>query len=217
MGFPHLARVAGAGYTEYPFSLGTRLLWTQDLTFGTEVCSHFEEIMTAVHPLEPTPMSAEAKSSGRVPVQLDWAKRDGVIVVTPRDQDRFTIRIESAIETLVINEGANRFRKQMDLLFRNLANWLSARPDVMKAYVTIRDGELAFVVMHNSSTYDETFEDELSNLDIELANDPDLREVEINVFSLPPVSDEVLDSFLHSEVQFAFESEGGRAPTSEPS
>ena len=33
-------------------------------------------------------------------VQLDWSEKDGVVVVTAKDQDRFCIKLHKAIEIL---------------------------------------------------------------------------------------------------------------------
>ncbi len=150
-------------------------------------------------------MSIEA-SAGRRAIQLDyWSMQGEMITVTPRDHDRFSMRMQVAIELLQKREKRDRVTGQISLLFRQLAAWLKDRNDIQSAYVTLRDGELAFVVVHDSETYDAEFEDELSDLDIQIANDVDLPDIEMSVFSLPMVSDEALDSFLHTEVQFKLE------------
>lgn len=133
-------------------------------------------------------------------LQLDWSDEDGVVTVTPRDQQRFLIKVRKAIDVLRQSNAAEQWTKQFDLLVRRLAEWLNARQDVANAYVTLRDGAVAFVVIRNECRYDDEFEDALSELDLALANDLDLDLIKLNSIALPPVSMEALDTFVDSNV-----------------
>ena len=137
-------------------------------------------------------------------VQLDWSNDNGQITVTPRDEDRFTIKMRRAIEVLQRAEKGDLFNTQFQLLMSILASWTSQRQDVERSYITIRDGRLAFVVVRNESAYCEEFEDELSDLDIRIANDVDLNLIELDAIGLPKISSPALKSFLHPEFNLAF-------------
>lgn len=129
-------------------------------------------------------------------IQLDWTVQDGMVVVTPRDEDRFSIRLNDAIEILRKADKEKPFRGQLKLLMKQLAEWLRDRDDVRTAYLTIRDGAFAFVVIRTSVAYDEAFEDELSELDFRIANDPDLTLISLHTMSLPSISAAASQSFL---------------------
>lgn len=139
----------------------------------------------------PTELANEIRS-----VALDWFAENETVVVTPRDQKRFEVQLDRAIEVLQRASQEDRFQKQFRLLLNHLASWLQGRDDIRDAFVTLRDGALAFVVVRNVREYDEKFEDELSELDFEIANDIDLDLVNLNGIALPSVSEEALKTFL---------------------
>lgn len=129
-------------------------------------------------------------------VQLDWRDEDGYVTVTPSDESRFAIKIRRAVEILQVGANLDEFKAQFQVLLSVLAGWLKTRKDIADAYITTNDGTLAFLVVRNIATYDEEFEDSLSDLDMDIANDVDLDKVRIRAISLPSVSDEALASFL---------------------
>ena len=129
-------------------------------------------------------------------VQLRWDTRDGLLTVTPEDEDRFSIKVGRAIELLQQANRAEEFQQQFTLLLRLLAQWLQDRSDTERAFLTQRDGALAFVVVRASSEYDDDFEDALSDLDFGIANDADLNLVTLDAIGLPLASDSAVSSFL---------------------
>jgi len=129
-------------------------------------------------------------------VQLDWAMKDGLVIVTPRDQDRFIFIVRRAIEILQQAEQAEKFERQFNMLLRVLAEWLKDRTDIRRAFLTDRDGALAFVVVRNSCTYDDDFEDALSEIDFQIANDPDLDLIKMDAIALPSASESAVSAFL---------------------
>ena len=144
-------------------------------------------------------------------LQLDWSDDHGQITVTPRDEDRFTIKMRRAIEVLQRAAKEDLFQKQFKVLLGILGQWALNRPDVKGSYITLRDGRLAFVVVRTESTYNEQFEDDLSELDISIANDVDLDLIELDAIGLPNVSAEALKSFLHPEFNLAYSNRNGES------
>ena len=129
-------------------------------------------------------------------VQLNWSEsEDLTLVVTPENEDRFTIRMKKAIELLQRNNNDGEFQRQFDLLHKTLINWLKDH-DVRGAFLTIRDGSLAFLVVRQSVEFDDDFEDALSELQFAVNTDSDLDEVPLQVVGLPCVDDAAVDSFL---------------------
>jgi hypothetical protein len=136
-------------------------------------------------------------------IQLDW-KSDGQITVTPENEDRFMLQMKTAVEVLQQSKQAEKFELQFKVLLNMLGEWIKLhKNDVSKAYVTIKDTSLAFVVVRESSRYNSVFEDALTDLEFDIANDADLSNVYVEVIGLPSISTSALNSFLHSN--FAFE------------
>ena len=144
-------------------------------------------------------------------VRLRWDMKDGLVVVTPQDEDRFSIKVGRAIEILQQANRADEFKQQFKILLRVLAEWLKDQVDVGRAYLTHRDGALAFVVIRKSREYDDEFEDSLSNLDYEIANDADLNLIKIDGIALPSVSDTAASSFLDPEFTLEYVGHGKRS------
>jgi hypothetical protein len=133
-------------------------------------------------------------------VQLHWDMRDGSVTVTPEDQDRFGIKVGRAIEILQQAARAEQFERQFHLLLRVLGEWISGRQGhIERAYITHRDGALAFVVVCTALEYDDDFEGALSDLDFRIANDPDLDLIKIDAIALPLVSESAATSFLDQD------------------
>lgn len=149
--------------------------------------------------------SIEERPKNRNIVQLDWLDVDGQVVISPSDGDRYGLKVRRAIELLQKTQYRDDFEKQLQILNKLLFQWLSTRwDDIDKAFMTVRDGDLAFIVVTQNDEYNEQFEDDLSELDIQIANDVDLNLINLTSISLPSVSAEALDSFLHKEIRLSF-------------
>jgi hypothetical protein len=142
---------------------------------------------------------------------LDWESADGLVTVTPKDQDRFSIKVRRAIEILQQTQRAEEFARQFNLLLRMLAEWLQGRSDVERAYLTHRDGALAFVVMRAFCEYDDAFEDSLSEVDYQIANDADLNLIKMDAVGLPLASDNAVSSFLDPNFTLEYVGHGDRS------
>jgi hypothetical protein len=129
------------------------------------------------------------------PVELDWYGTEAdVVQVCARDQQRFEMQVVRAIQILQL---ANHADLQLKLLLSRLGAWLSAHSDsVEAAFLTIRDSRFAFIIVSKIAECDDDLEDAVTDLDLEIANDPDLDVVPMNAFVLPPASEEALSSFF---------------------
>ncbi len=135
-------------------------------------------------------------------LQIRWSVPDGRVVLEPEDQDRFVLRFGEIIDACQKLRDEDRYIKQFNILVQRLSAWLTLRSDVQSAYLTLRDSQLVFIAVTESAKYDADFEDELSDLDIELAHDPDLQGVDFGVLSLPSAPDMSLASFMHPSATF---------------
>lgn len=144
---------------------------------------------------------------------IELANRKGKVLLVPYDQDgqvtlegeneeRFTLRFEEVVRACQLHVSVNRFSVQFRLLVKRLSGWLEGQAGVKSAFLTLRDAQLLFLVVTETDEYDADFEDALSDLDIELANDDDLSDIGFGVLSLPNVPTESLESFMHPTTNF---------------
>jgi len=141
--------------------------------------------------------------SRKAPIQLDWEDKDGKVTITPKDQDRYLLGVRTIIERAQYGREIELFSEQLTLLQRELATWLKGRDDLSQAFLTMRDGGLFFLVVKKDAKYSESLEDELSDLDIQLAND-DLLNLPVDVLALPNASADSIDTFLDSVFAVSF-------------
>ena len=150
----------------------------------------------------PTDSTTDARKN--VVLQLAWDDIDGRVIVTPENEDRYQLRIDRVVELLQLAQDAESFKNQVNFLHKRLAGWMSARDDIENAYLTFRDGALSLVVVRNDPKYCPEFDDALSDLDIEIANDVDLNLIKLNTISLPPTSQEALQQFVDDNFCFLY-------------
>jgi hypothetical protein len=137
------------------------------------------------------------------PVELDWyGSESDVIQVFAKDQQRFEFQLVRAIQILQLTNHADL---QLKLLLTRLGQWLNKHSDsIQTAYLTIRDARFAFIIVSKVAECDDDLEDAVSDLDLEIANAPDLEVVKMNAFVLPPASEEALSSFFDKRFLLAY-------------
>lgn len=140
-------------------------------------------------------------------MQLKWEHRDGNLVVTPNDQDRFVVKVGKAIEILRQYNRQEQFEKQFDLLIKELVAWLEAHKGRWhRAFLTSGESILRFIVVRQQVKFESDLTDALSDLGVKIANDTDLELIRLSTRALPLVSEEALQSFL--DASFTIELNG---------
>jgi len=135
-------------------------------------------------------------------IRLKWSEKAQKILVEGADEDRFSMTVEEAIEACKVYERAKQtiFRKQFDMLLDFLGAWSHTRNNKLaKVFLTIRDAGLLFLVVTKRKTYDANFEEELTQLDLEIANSDNFSEILLSVQALPLCSESNYDSFCYPE------------------
>ncbi len=135
-------------------------------------------------------------------IRLKWQEKDRRVVVEGGDEDRFSMTVEEAIEACKVYDKGKKalFRKQFNMLLGFLGQWCYNRTDkIQKAIFTIRDAGLLFLVVTRIKTCDETFEDELTQLDIKIAHSTDFSEICLSVQALPLCGEDGYGSFCNPE------------------
>jgi hypothetical protein len=141
--------------------------------------------------------SNEPPARTRAVIELHCQDRDGVVRVVPDDQDQMLLSVRDAIEACRAFDDQLRFGRQFDQLLQRLGEWVRERQaSVRSAYLTARDFGLLFLLVRRGGQYDEALEESLTDLDLEVANDPDYSLIRLDVLAVPEVSAESLRSFL---------------------
>jgi hypothetical protein len=153
------------------------------------------------------------QSSSATVMQLTWKQRDGNLVVTPSDQDRFMVKIGRAIEILRVHQRQEQFSNQFNLLLKLLASWLEAHAVSWdRAFLTAGESTLRFIVVRKHVKCDDEITDALSDLGVEIANDPDFNLIKLSTRALPLASNEAIQSFLDCSFTIEFNGNGTGAP-----
>jgi len=138
-------------------------------------------------------------------IYLDYADGASKVTVTPKNEDRFVMSVRDAAEACQMAHDRDAFVKQFEALLARLAQWLKEHADnFCEAFVTIRDSGLLFVVLRDGARFDANFEDTLTDLDLEIAQDSKFDHIDLNVLSLPKTSETAYSSFLHPEHTWVF-------------
>lgn len=136
------------------------------------------------------------------PILLNWDQKDRMVMVEDKDEDRYLLTVEQAIEACGAHNKENRaiFKRQFEDLQAYLGQWASERKGkIRRAFLTIRDAGLLFLLVTQKKTYDENFESELTKLDLEIANSNDFSEIQMSVQALPLCNEDNYYSFCNPE------------------
>ena len=102
-------------------------------------------------------------------------------------------------------EKAGQFSSQVSNLLDQLATWLSdRRAEFASAFLGLEPDGVIFVVVRNSKEFDPGFEDALSLLDLEIAQDNAFNLIRIAFLALPYSSIETVASFLEIGRSFKY-------------
>lgn len=137
-------------------------------------------------------------------VELHWENVDGRVKVILPGSDIMVLQMDAAVQACRAFHKQVIFGDQLKMLLQGLAEWIHTRVDMLSdAYLTVRDAGLLFVVVRKNRPYDSDFEDNLTDLDVEVANNPDYNLIKMDVLALPNSSDESIKSFV-SNTSFTF-------------
>jgi hypothetical protein len=139
------------------------------------------------------------------PIQLNWQEKNSVVTVIPGDEKLFYITIEKAIEACRAKNESVIFINQFMRLLNKLALWnKNHENDISNAFLTVRDANLLFLIVKKSVKFDSEFEDELTDLDIEIAQDKKFNKIKLSVLALPQTDFHSINSFLTPDSTFKY-------------
>jgi len=141
-------------------------------------------------------------------IRVRWSERDRkTLLVEDECQDRFCMAIDEAIEACKVHNKrkhtlcGEQFRSLLDLLGR----WCSQRrKKIARALLTVRDAGLLLLIVTRRKTYDPQFEDELTQLDLQIANSPHFSEISLSVQALPMCGPDSYAAFCNPETTLEY-------------
>lgn len=132
-------------------------------------------------------------------VKLEWNDTRPVCYKTQDNHIGFTT-VQDTVQRIEIAAPFIEFGLHLQETQTLLAKWVfEHQVKIEKAFLTLQDNRLLFLVITKSNNFDDAFEDELSDLDIELAR---ISMFPLSVQALPNCSKEQYDSFLNPMMSF---------------
>ncbi len=135
------------------------------------------------------------------PIRLLYSQKDSEVVIVPEDEDRFVVSVEDAIIACRIHEQFKTlFQKQLNHLNDLLGKWLQGQcSKVYKAFLTLQDARMLFLVVMKEKQYDSQLEDQLTDIELSIAQDPECSQIDLDVQSLPLCGEDCYTSFCNPE------------------
>jgi hypothetical protein len=139
------------------------------------------------------------------PLQLNYKTQGQTVVITPENEDRFSLTVQEAIRACSAGQDAIIFDRQFKKLLEKTTFWLKKNSsDIDKAYVTIRDSDILFFIVRKTVEYNRDFEDVLTDFDIEVAEDRNLDKIRMSVLAIPKSSPQTITSFLRPDFAWIY-------------
>lgn len=139
-----------------------------------------------------------AKTTARPPaIHIGRTAPDGHVVVHSGD-DLFLLTVQEAVKACGAWLKMAEFQTQMRALMDRLNVWVGEREDKIRdAYFSVKTGGgLFFMVVMRERKYDRDLEDELTELDVEVANATEYDLLRLSVLAIPDSPQECVESFL---------------------
>jgi hypothetical protein len=137
-------------------------------------------------------------------ILLDEDRYENVYVI-PKDRDKFILTVEEAVRACRAQANQAAFQCQFRDLLDELTDWVKARRARMQAaHLMIRDSGMLLVVMQKGKEFDRELADELTELDLHVANAESYKLIDLDVMAVPYVSHDSLTAFLSSGQVFSY-------------
>lgn len=104
----------------------------------------------------------------------------------------------------------NEIKEEYLNLVSELKKWCKGNENIIKKayfgkdYLSLEEKPLLFLVETKSSTYNDDFEDSLTNLNLKIANNHKYKNISISVQSWPNIGENIGDYFMLDEMDVIF-------------
>lgn len=148
--------------------------------------------------LAETDVSTNAANLSPV-IRLSASRADGKVLVHTDSNDKFLLTMEEAVKACRAWNHLAEFHRQMDELMGKLSEWVRENAHRAKeAYLGVKPSGLLFLVVMSGKKFDESLEDSLTDLDIEVANSRDFSHLRLDVMAIPDGPRDCIDSFMRA-------------------
>ena len=138
-------------------------------------------------------------------IDLHFQDDGGSVRITPEDNDLMILSVREAINACRAFADQIRFKSQFDGLLARIGVWVRARSEkISSAFITTRDAGLLLLIVMKSKAYDCDFESDITDLDIQIANEPDFGMIDLSVLAIPNCPLESVNSFLSKKLQLRY-------------
>ena len=138
------------------------------------------------------------------------------VTVHREDGDLFSLGKELIARSGQIASRIIQFEQQLEALEQELSIWSSQRAEIVKeVFLVLRGDHFLFLVLLKGQEHDDALEDDLTDLDMKIAQDRDYDLINLSVLALPAFADDVIQSFLpfHIKPRAASENAGRVEPS----
>ncbi|MCG8408852.1 MAG: hypothetical protein MI923_26910 [Phycisphaerales bacterium] len=142
------------------------------------------------------------RTKNKTPHVLD-ARDERSVLISPENEDRFVLSCKETIQAVQSGLGEIAFQAELKELIKHISEWVTKRIESLHAcYLASRDGDLVVFSVPKSDQYDNLLADELTELDVELAEK--FQYWRCQVVQIPGKSSTELAAFLDEEQALAF-------------
>ena len=126
------------------------------------------------------------------------------VTVLPENGDLFSLTKQMIARSGQIAYKIDAFESQLAALRLELEAWALHRAKVVdEAFLVLKGEHFLFLVVLKGTAYDGAFEDDLTELDIRVAQNPDYDLINLSVLALPAFAEDVIRSFLPQRAEDA--------------
>ena len=147
-----------------------------------------------------------ARAMSAEPIQLRWTEGDRRVVIALEDQHRLAATVDEVIHACRMRQKSEDVSQVLNDLWQALASWCGQHAEKIKAaFCTVRDSGLLFVVVAKGVAFDRDLQDELVDLEIQIARDEQYEQLQLTTLALPNCQPEGYWSFLNPSFCVSFE------------
>ena len=135
-------------------------------------------------------------------VKLSWDDTRSLCYKT-EDSHIGVTTVQQAVNRLQFADHLLDLISHLEDVKDSLAKWsFEHRDKIEKAFLTLQDNRFLFLVITKAINFDDNFEDELSDLDIDIAKKKGESLLHLSVQALPHCGEEQYGSFLNPQMTF---------------
>ena len=150
-------------------------------------------------------MSLASNGASHIQIDLHFENQGGAVRVVAPEKHIMVVPVLTAIAACKAFQDQIAFIDQFNALLDRLAAWIVAnQAGVSTAFLTVQDEGLLFLVIQEGKIFDEALESELSDLSIELANEPNFSLIRVTMHALPNCSRDIYEAFLSNNMQLRY-------------